>query len=372
MSTAGTILIVDDEPAFTALVAEILRSYDYTVVEAHSGIAALEIYASAQPDLVLLDVMMPGLDGFATCRRLKQTYGEECAPVIFFTAKSDPEGIAEGFAAGGTDYLLKPFRKSEVRARIRTHLQNRLLIKEQRQLAGQLRAANAAKNRFIGMAAHDMRNPLVSIRGFAEFLIDGTVGELTTKQLALASIVRATSQSMIDTLNELLDVATIASGELKLRLASHHLAGLIATSIALTKIEARKKRARIFFEPPATTPTLPLDGDKIRQVVDNLLSNAIKYSPPGSTITVVIDAPAGAATCSLSVLDQGPGIPESERHKLFKNFGQLSAQPTLNEKSTGLGLAICAKIVEAHGGTIVAENLPTGGSEFRVTLPLSV
>ena len=116
-------------------------------------------------------------------------------------------------------------------------------------------------------------------------------------------------------------------------------------------------------------PLRRLDPNKIRQVVDNLLSNAVKYSPPGSTVTVLIHSDAAGGTCTFCVQDQGRGIPEGEREKLFKDFGRLSVRTTGGEKSTGLGLVICRKIVETHHGTIVAENLPTRGCEFRVTLP---
>ena len=115
-------------------------------------------------------------------------------------------------------------------------------------------------------------------------------------------------------------------------------------------------------------PMLMLDAAKMRQVIDNLLSNAVKYSPPGSAITATIQSDPARGLYGFAVQDQGPGIPDGERDKLFKDFGRLSAQPTGGEKSTGLGLAICRKIVEAHGGTITAENLPTHGCEFRVFL----
>ena len=125
------------------------------------------------------------------------------------------------------------------------------------------------------------------------------------------------------------------------------------------------------FTAPAAPVTLPIDLAKMRQVVDNLLSNAVKYSPPGSIVSALVEADPAHGVCTLAVRDQGPGIPEGERDRLFKDFGTLSVKPTGGEKSTGLGLAICRKIVEAHRGTIVAENLPERGCEFRVTLPVS-
>ncbi|MBS0630978.1 MAG: hybrid sensor histidine kinase/response regulator [Verrucomicrobia bacterium] len=358
---AGKILIVDDDRINIRILSGILKSEGYELASAESGEKALDTYEQFKPSLVLLDVVMPGINGFETCRRLKAKYGDDCAPIIFITAKNESDDVVEGLTAGGVDYLPKPFQAKEVLARIRTHLQNRLLLE-------QLSKADAAKNRFLGMAAHDLRNPLASIRGLAEFLRDGTVGQLTPDQLDLVNTIHTASQSMLEMVNELLDVATIESGELKIAPAKNDLVELIGKSVYLRNIDAAKKNTQI-TPVAATEPCwVNVDPAKMLQVIDNLLSNAIKYSPPGSIVTVEIHREA--KTCSFSVKDQGPGIPEGERDKLFKDFGRLSVQPTGGEKSTGLGLAICRKIVDAHHGSIVAENLPGRGCEFRVTRPL--
>jgi len=254
-------------------------------------------------------------------------------------------------------------------ARIRTHLQNQILSEQRKLLVEQLRQANVAKNRFLGMAAHDLRNPLGSIRGIAEFLREGAVGPLSREQLELIDTIHSASQSMLDMVNELLDVATIEAGELKLSTEVHDLGKLIAKSVSMISREALKKNTHVTFDPPGDPVTLTIDPAKMKQVVDNLLSNAIKYSPPGSTIRAFVMHNASNKTCSFAVRDQGPGIPDGERDKLFKDFSRLSSKPTGGEKSTGLGLAICRKIVEAHHGNIAVENLPERGCEFRVTLP---
>jgi two-component system sensor histidine kinase/response regulator len=364
------ILIVDDDRLNIRILAGILKSEGYVLGDANTGEKAIEVYASFKPHLVLLDVMMPGIDGFETCRRLKKAYGDDCAPVIFITAKNESDDVVEGLSAGGADYLPKPFKPKEVLARIRSHLQNQLLSEHQKLLVEQLNKADAAKTRFLGMAAHDLRNPLSSIRGLAEFLLDGTVGQLTPDQLDLVNTIHSASQSMLTLVNELLDVATIESGQLKINPEPHNLTEIITKSVYLTNIEAAKKQTRVDFKPEPSEVVARIDSAKMRQVVENLLSNAVKYSPPGSIITVEVRSEIGLRTCGFSVKDQGPGIPENERHKLFKDFGRLSVQPTAGEKSTGLGLAICRKIVEAHQGSVVAENLPERGCEFRVTLPL--
>ena len=365
--TGCKILIADDDRLNIRILAGILKREGYVIADADNGERGIEVYAQFQPNLVLLDVMMPGIDGFETCRQLKKQYGDRCAPIIFITAKNDSEDVVAGLAAGGVDYLQKPFNAREVLARIRSHLQNQLLVAEQQRLVEQLSRANAAKNRFLGMAAHDLRNPLASIRGLAEFLRDGVVGPLNTEQLDLVQTIHAASHSMLDMVNELLDVATIESGELKLTLGEHDLSELIAKSVALTNIEAAKKKTRIQLHSDVAHLKVRIDPAKMKQVVDNLLSNAVKYSPPGSTVTVLIRQENGQA--GFSVRDEGPGIPVGERDKLFKDFSRLSVQPTGGEKSTGLGLAICRKIVEAHRGSIEANNLPTRGCEFRVSLP---
>jgi signal transduction histidine kinase len=359
--TGRKILVVANDQPNLRLLSGILRPAGYEVAEAGSGEAALETYASFAPDLVLLDVVLPGINGFDTCRALKQRYRSACALVVFITAQSESDDVVEGLAAGGVDCLLKPIRPKEMLARIRAHLQNRLLVE-------QLNKTNAAKDHLMGMAAHDLRNPLASTRGLTEFLRDGTVGPLTPDQLELVNNIHEASQSMLELVNELLDVAIIGAGELRIHLEPAVLEALIEKSIYLNNINAARKGTRIVRGRGTLPASLPLDILKIRQVLDNLFSNAIKFSPPSSTITVQTE---NAAQCRVSVRDQGPGIPEGEHDQLFKNFGRTSVKPTGGEKSTGLGLAICRKIMEAHGGTIGAANLAGGGCEFTITFPRS-
>lgn len=365
--TGRKILIVDDDRLNLRILAGILKGEGYALAEADSGEKALDLYASFRPDLVLLDVMLPGIDGFETCRRLKRDHGPASAPVIFITAKSESDDVVEGLGAGGADYLPKPFKPKEVLARIRSHLQNQILSEQQKLLVDQLSKANHAKNRFLGMAAHDLRNPLASIRGLAEFLREGTAGELNPDQIDLIDTIHGAATSMLVMVNELLDVATIEAGELKLTIETHNLGDLVAKCVSMINREAAKKKTHVVYEPPPEPVLLPMDQAKVKQVVDNLLSNAVKYSPPGSTIQALVGRDPDRG--SFAVRDQGPGIPENERDKLFKDFSRLSIKPTGGEKSTGLGLAICRKIVDAHHGAIVAENLPAGGCEFRFTLP---
>lgn len=362
------ILIVDYDRLNIRVLGGILQREGHVLASADSGEAALSVYAEFRPDLVLIDAQIRGLSGFDTCRALRAKYGDQCASIVFLTAKADSQDVIAGLAAGAADYLRKPFSSTEVLARIQAQLRYRFLMARQTALVDELAQANAEKNKFLGLAANDLRNPLASIYQLAKFLQDGTVGPLPPDQLDLVQTIYGTSQSMLGMVNELLDVVTIESGELKLNTEPTNLASLIERCVYVINIDAAKKKSRIVFAPPAEIAVAPIDAAKMKQVIDNLLSNAVKYSPPGATIRVQLLPPTDKAGFAFGVIDQGPGIPEGERDKLFRDFGRLSVKPTAGEKSTGLGLAICRKIVDAHGATIVAENQPGGGCEFRVTL----
>lgn len=355
------ILLVDDDPVNTAVVSGLLSPEGYELAEAETGESALVHCEEFKPDLVVMDVRLPGIDGFETCRRIQLRYGAASPPVIFVTASKTDDDIIAGFEAGGVDYLTKPVSEREALVRIRTHLANRLLVRKLGQTLDH-------KNQLLGMAAHDLRNPLSTIRGMSELLNEGAMGTLTTEQAEVISMFRDTSAHMLALVNELLDVAVIEAGQLKLSPTHTDLAKIVAKSVYLNTINAAQKKTVIQFEYDGPPAFAMIDAAKIRQVIDNLLGNAIKYSPLGSTITASLHQENERIT--VAVRDQGPGIPEQERSRLFKAFSTLSVKSTAGEKSTGLGLAICRRIVEAHLGSISAQNLPERGCEFSFVIPI--
>jgi signal transduction histidine kinase len=354
------VLIVDDDPVNAVVLSGILFQEGYLLAEANSGENALSQCETFKPDLIVLDIRLPGIDGLETCQEIQRRYGANSPPVIFITARNTPEDIVAGFAAGGVDYLTKPISEREALARIQTHISNRLLIR-------QLGEASAYKNQLLGMAAHDLRNPLATIRGMAELLREGAMGPLIPAQSDAITMFYEVSGNMLSLVNELLDISVIEAGQFKITPTSVDLTELISKSVHLNSLNASQKKTVIRFDRGERTIFVLIDTSKIRQVIDNLLSNAVKYSPLGSTIDVAIHE--GKSGVIIAVRDQGPGIPENERSRLFKEYSTLSTKPTAGEKSTGLGLAICQRIVEAHQGTIAAKNLPEGGCEFSVTLP---
>lgn len=352
------ILIVADDQAKVLNLGEILAPEGYTVASVNSGEAALTYYRQYEPDLVLLDVVMPGSNVFELCRALKNPYSGAPATVIFITSKSDPEEVVAGLAAGAVDYLPMPFREKEVVARIRVHIRNRLRLV-------QMYKDDRAKDRLLSVTAHDLRNPATSIRALVHTLRKGKSGPVTPEQLDMLDTIYGASQSMLDLINTLLDSAVVEASQMALNPQPTSLSELVEEAVKMNNATATPKGSKIVVVQGALPGPLSIDGPSIRGVLNNLLGNAVKFSPPGSTITVEGHCEEGQ--CTIAVRDQGPGIPDDEHDKLFKDFGLTSVRPTGGEPSTGLGLSICQEVMRAHGGTVQAENLAGGGAEFRIT-----
>ena len=232
----------------------------------------------------------------------------------------------------------------------------------------ELEKLNEEKNRFLGIAAHDLRNPLNAIQMYSEFLSDEASEVLTPEQLEFVSIIHSSSQFMLRLVNDLLDVAKIESGKLELNLARTDLIDLIRHNVTLNNTMASKKNISIDFHYDQDIPVALVDTAKIEQVLNNLIVNAIKFSNPGSVINVKVARSGKGAV--ISVKDQGQGIPDGEIDKLFKPFQRTSVRSTGGEDSTGLGLAIVRKIVMGHQGRVWVESEVGKGSTFYVALPL--
>ena len=227
-----------------------------------------------------------------------------------------------------------------------------------------LKALNVEKDRYLGIAAHDLRNPLSSMRGLSELMLEAPLEP--EQQREFLETIHRTSDEMLGLVNDLLDVSVIESGKLELRRSDQDIATLVQRRIRHLEAHARSKKIELKLDVDGAQRA-SIDAARFGQVIDNLVSNAIKFSPSGTAVQVALRSGEGSFT--LSVQDQGPGIPEEERKLLFRSFQKLSARPTGGEKSTGLGLAIVKKIVDAHGGTIDVENALGGGTRFTVNTP---
>ncbi|MFP5212295.1 MAG: sensor histidine kinase [Acidobacteriota bacterium] len=249
---------------------------------------------------------------------------------------------------------------------IKSDLLNGLVVKHSLAIKN-LVELDQLKNRFLGIAAHDLRSPLVSVRGLSEILLTEAVGPLNGEQREYLQMINTTADGMLKLVNDLLDVSVIESGRLELHMERAPLKKLIQERIRIHRVSAREKSVKLRGR-LADLPDQCFDFQKIIQVVDNLLSNAVKFSPPGSSVVVTLKGAKGYAV--VGVRDQGEGIPEEEQARIFCEFQMGSTKPTRGEVCTGLGLAIAKRIVEAHCGTLGINSRPGAGSVFCFTLPL--
>ena len=354
------ILVVDDISKNLQVVGTILRNEGYHVMPATSGLQALERVSAQPPDLILLDLMMPEMDGLEVCSRLKAEPLTRQIPVIFLAASNEMDHLMKGFEAGAVDYITKPFNAPELLARVRTHLE----LKHARE---RLREMNEEKNEFMGIAAHDLRNPLSAIQGYAEMIIEDAQSLAHRDLEGNGQRIREAAKRMTEMVQNFLDANRIERGELKLNMAISDLSPLLQSVLETQSPHATAKGQMIQLELPPT-PTLALADVSITlQVFENLVSNAVKYSPPGKKIFVRLKAEAGVVR--FEVEDQGPGLSKEDQKKLFGKFARLSAKPTGGEHSTGLGLSIVKRLVEAMNGKVWCESELGMGAKFIVTIP---
>ena len=242
----------------------------------------------------------------------------------------------------------------------------------QRELAkknAELEQLNQQKNRLLGMAAHDLRNPLGVISTYAEFLETDAAAVLNEEQREFVTTIKDTSEFMLRLITYLLDVSAIEAGQLNLDCQTADLARLIQHNVTLNRVLAAKKDIAIEFDPPAVLPRLSFDAGKIEQVLNNLISNAVKFSHRGTRVRIRLECTKDFAI--VAVKDQGQGIPAADLSKLFKPFSKASVRSTAGEQCTGLGLAIVRRIIEGHGGRIWVESERGKGSTFFFTLPVT-
>lgn len=368
------ILVVDDISKNLQVVGTLLRKEGYRIVPATNGPQALERVRAEIPDLILLDLMMPEMDGLEVCRHLKSDALTQPIPVIFLTASNEMEHLVKGFEVGAVDYVTKPFNPPELLARVRTHLELKHARDTIVRYGQELRRLNEEKNEFMGIAAHDLRNPLSAIKGYAEMVVEdgqalvkGVVSNLTAcgqELVASGRRIGDTAARMTEMVQNLLDANRIERGEMQLNLALTDL-GLVLNSVIETqRPRATAKQQTIHLEHEAAPVMVLVDPGITVQVLENLVSNAVKYSPPARDIFVRLKKHAEGVR--VEVRDQGPGLSAEDHKKLFGKFARLSAKPTGGEHSTGLGLSIVKKMVEAMNGRVWCESELGRGATFIV------
>ncbi len=358
------VLIVDDNPANIQVVGNHLVQNNIDISMATDGNKAIIAAKAKTPDLILLDIMMPEVDGYQVARQLKADPQTKDIPIIFLTAKNTTEDVIKGFSMGAVDYIVKPFNSSELLVRVHNHLE----LKKYRDLVLaknlQLENLNLEKNELLGIAAHDLKNPIYNISMLAKVILEE---ELEKEEIAeFAGDIVKTSEKMLDLIKNLLDINAIEEGRIKICIEDTNLDELIKTSMKIYKDRAAAKSIELNYENLSKDSKAKADSNAMHQVLDNLISNAIKYSPLEKSIYISLFDSGEEIICSIK--DEGPGLDEKDKSKLFQKFSKLSPQPTAGEHSTGLGLSIVKKYLDLMNGSIEVETELGMGCNFIVKL----
>jgi len=364
MKRQSTILIVDDESVARDILEGFLFREGYDMVFAADGEEALACVEKSPPDVILLDVMLPKIDGFEACRRLKGDNRWRHIPIVLVTALGGKEDLIRGLDAGADDFLCKPINDLELRARVRS------LLRIKRQY-DELQAALQMREDLAHMIVHDMRNPLSAILGYSDLLLmQDIVDPQYAKQLEKISVQARRLNSFM---NDMLMVAKMEANEVVLNPIPVDMSQLVRQVAESHEVIAQSKRIKLILDLPANSPPVSIDKTLFQRVLDNLLSNALKYSFANTTVTLKIEYPEATNTFDRSppqfrvqVFDQGSGIAEEDRERIFNKY-EIA---TLKQKGAqvGLGLAFCKMVVDAHQGRIWVEANEPEGSVFVVEI----
>ncbi|MCB9138289.1 MAG: hybrid sensor histidine kinase/response regulator [Caldilineaceae bacterium] len=354
------ILVVDDNSTNLRLLVDCLREQGHRMLVANSGERALTQLKRVRPDIILLDVMMPGIDGFETCRRVKADPDIADIPIIFMTALNDTFHMLEGFEAGAVDYITKPFQQKEVSARVSTHL----LLQRQR---CELEQVNAAKDVFISVLGHDLRNPISVILGFSEILADSSSDLTKAQRDRFGAIIRQSALNAQSLLENLLMWSTVTQGRMVYRPVDIDLAAVVDETIALLYYSAMLKEIEV-ISLLSSGVIIHADPHMLNSTLRNLISNAIKFTPKGGQ--VVVDAVPQDGLIEVSVRDNGIGMSPKMLDNLLTNELSLSRIGTDGEAGAGLGLFLCRHFVEQSGGRLWAESIRDEGTAFHFTISM--
>jgi signal transduction histidine kinase len=413
-----TLLVVDDVPSNLEVLSQILRQAGYQIRVEVDGSHVLAQVKRARPDLILLDVMLPGLDGFAICQQLQTQADTQDIPIIFMTALDQPEDKVRGFQLGAVDYITKPFQEEEVLARVKLHLQlaqltanltqqNQALEKavatrttelfqalqalkdtqarlkqaheELGEYAASLARTSRLKDEFLVNMGHELRTPLNSILGLSDALGDGYLGPLTEQQQKSIANIAQNGQQLLTLIEGILDLSSLSAGTLCLEYERFPLRQLCTSALELVEGSALKKGLVLKLVLPPALGELPLQADpgRLRQALYHLLQNAVKFTPEGGEINLSVNLeprphppePEYPNWLCLRVEDTGIGIAEAEQGQLFQNFIQLSGGLNRTSSGLGLGLALTKKIIHLHGGEMRVQSVEGQGSCFTICLP---
>lgn len=359
MECPARILVVDDQPANLQLLGSMLSSQGYDILPASDGPTALKRLTARPPDLILLDVLMPGMDGVEVCRRIRTNPACSDVPVIFLSAADDKELIVRALQTGGMDYVTKPFNHAELLSRVRTQLDLKATRDRLQRLAED-------KDELLGILAHDLKNHLGGVQMSAALLRDRIARHSDGQSAQLSDNIWHSTSRLLAFVKEFLANSAADHGVV-LHPEPLPLGDAVARTVHDYREAARRKNLEIRLDLPDEPACVLADRHGLSQVLDNLLSNAVKFSPPDKSVHVAVRAHPDGAECTIR--DQGPGFNAEDQARMFRRYGRLSARPTAGEPSAGLGLSIVQKLMQAMHGKLTFESLAGQGTSFTARFP---
>ena len=357
-TTAEKVMIIDDQAQNLHLISTVLSMLGYAVITASSGEEAFELLTQSTPDLILLDMQMPGMDGIEVCRKLKAKLCWVDIPIIFLSAEDDKNLIVQALEWGAADYITKPFNKAELLSRVRTHL----ALKRARE---KLRDLVEDRDELLGLLMHDLGNDLAGLHLNA-VLLERQLDTIPALGAPLVANIVRSIEAVTTFVQEFL--ANQSAERIQLQAKPLDICAILRSSVGRHSIVAQAKQIEFIIKLPNHPILAHADREGLVHVLDNLLSNAVKFSPTHSSVTLT----AGVGPLEwthFSVSDEGPGFTAKDQERLFSRYGRLSARPTAGEHSTGLGLSIVKRLVEAMKGKVVVGSSPGAGACITVTLP---
>ncbi len=353
----GHLLVVDDNEMNRDMLSRRLKREGYTVDLAEDAYQALEQIKTTKYDLILLDIMMPGMSGLEMLPIIRETYSIAELPIIMATAKDQSEDIVEGLRLGANDYVTKPIDLPVLVARMQTHLKLKNLAQ--------------MKDEFLRIASHDLKNPLSTILMSAHIAYDRVPPGAAMPENVhnMLSFIIKRGEEMQRIIRDFLDFNALEDGSLALELTQTNLNDSVRGVVEVNTDYASGKEIGLFLDLASDLPKLNLDEARVTQVMQNLIGNAIKFGSAGNHVLIRTRVEDGHAV--LEVCDEGPGLTEDDMNKIFVKYQRLSNKPTGGENSSGLGLAICKKMIELHGGKIGVHNNPDRGATFWFKLPIN-
>lgn len=360
---APLLLVVDDDPVNVELLCDLLGAMEYRVVGALSGPRALEMVRERSPDLVLLDVMMPGMSGLEVCRQLKADPETSGIPVVFVTALSDTEDKLKAIEAGGDDFLTKPFNRPILLARIRSLLRLKAASDALDQSYRKLQEMERLRDDMTRMIVHDLKSPLSAMLATLEMTVEGDLGPLSERQRRLLSDAHQRGADMLQLIDNLLDLARLEDSRLRLQLRDLEVQRLLSEVATEWSVRTEQKGVSLRVD-PAPPISIRADEHLLRRVFSNLIGNAVRHA--GRGVRIHLFAAPDHDDVRFTVADDGVGIPSEFHDVIFHKYG--SAGPV--EGPSGLGLTFCKLAVEAHGGRIWVQSGEEGGSAFHFVLPV--